>query len=189
MFGQKSALRGCQSVGESRAVTISKPLSQDLIEEARRQWIEHGWDEAADGMALVTSIMRIQQIYLARVNSVLRPLDLTFARFELLTLLSFTHSGALPMNKIGVRLQVHPTSVTNSVDRLEDQGFVQRRAHATDRRTTLVEILPSGRRILQKASIVLNESVFAHPGISGAEAKELFHLLRVLRMDEGDFDI
>jgi DNA-binding MarR family transcriptional regulator len=169
-------------------VAPSKPLDFDPIEEARRQWNEHGWRAAADGMALVTSVIRAQQIYLSRIDAELRPLDLTFARFEILTLLSFTRSGSLPMSKIGVRLQVHPTSITSSVDRLEDQGLVRRRAHDTDRRTTLVEILPAGRRILKKATAALNERVFAVPGVSKKETDALFTLIKSLRAAEGDFE-
>lgn len=165
----------------------SKPLKFDPVEEARRQWSEHGWSDAADGMALVTSVFRAQQIYLARIDAELRPLNLTFARFEILTLLSFTRSGSLPMSKIGARLQVHPTSVTSSVDRLEEQGHVRRRAHKTDRRTTLVEILPPGRRVLKKGTVALNTQVFAKPGVSRNDARALFSLLKELRAGEGDF--
>ena len=55
-----------------------------------------------------------------------RPYGLTFARFEALALLSFSRRGALPLGKIGDRLQVHPTSVTNTVNRLERDGLVRR---------------------------------------------------------------
>ncbi len=139
-------------------------------------------------MALVTSVIRAQQIFLTRIDAQLRPLDLTFARFEILTLLSFTRTGSLPMSKIGVRLQVHPTSITSSVDRLEDQNLVRRRAHDTDRRTTLVEILPAGRRVLKKATAALNDKVFTAPGVSKKETDALFSLLKSLRAAEGDFE-
>jgi len=169
-------------------VVSSKPLDFDPIEEARRQWREHGWVASADGMALVTSIIRAQQIYLSRIDAELRPLDLTFARFEILTLLSFTRSGSLPMNKLGARLQVHPTSITNSVDRLEGQKLVRRQAHETDRRSTLVEILPAGRSILKRATVALNDRVFAVPGVSKDDTTALFSLLKTLRAAEGDFE-
>ena len=42
------------------------------------------------------------------------------------------------MKIIGSRLQVHPTSVTNAVDRLEDAGLVTRATHPDDRRAYLV---------------------------------------------------
>ena len=121
-----------------------KSLDFDPIEEARRQWRAHGWPGAAPGMAAVTSIMRAHQIYLARVDSALRPFDLTFARYELLMLLSLSRTGALPLSRVGARLQVHPASVTNAVDRLEAQALITRLPHPTDRRTTLAKILPEG---------------------------------------------
>jgi DNA-binding MarR family transcriptional regulator len=168
-------------------VATSKPLDFDPIEEARRQWVAHGWSSASHGMAVVTSVFRAQQIYLARIDVALRPFELSFARFELLTLLSFMKSGSLPMNKIGVRLQVHPTSVTSTVDRLEIQGLVRRRAHPTDRRMTLVEILPAGRRTVKSATRALNEKVFVAPGLSANDAESLIEILRDLRVVEGDF--
>ncbi|MGC8462627.1 MAG: MarR family winged helix-turn-helix transcriptional regulator [Acidimicrobiales bacterium] len=168
-------------------MAATKALSFDPIEEARRQWVDHGWVDAADGMAVVTSIMRAQQIYLARIDAVLRPFDLTFARFELLTLLSFTRSGSLPLSKAGARLQVHPASITNAVDRLETQGFVRRTPHQTDRRTTLVELLPAGREVLAKATADINRLVFDAPGLSTTEARRLFALLRRVRAAAGDF--
>jgi len=156
-------------------------LNFDPIEEARRHWIEHGWSEAADGMAFIASVMRLQRIFSARVDLVLRRFDLTSARFELLMLLSFTHTGALPMNKASTRLQVHATSVTGTVDRLETQGYVRRLPHGTDRRTILIEILPAGRRVLAKAALALNKEVFEHPPISTDDAAKLFDYLGTRR--------
>src|SRR4051812_23002620 len=109
--------------------TTAPGLGFDPIEQARQQWVEAGWDAAADGMAAVTSVMRAHQIVLARVESTLKPLGVTFARYEVLMLLWFSRRGSLPMKVIGSRLQVHPTSVTNAVDRLEDAGLVTRSTH------------------------------------------------------------
>jgi DNA-binding MarR family transcriptional regulator len=173
---------------EGLVVAPSKPLNFDPIEEARRQWIAHGWGHAADGMTVVTSVFRAQRIYLARIDVALRPFDLTFARFEVLTLLSFTKGGSLPMSKVGSRLQVHPTSVTSTVDRLELQGLVRRMPHETDRRTTLAEILPAGRRTLGRATTALNERVFSDLGVSSTDAKVLFTIVRELRASERDFE-
>src|SRR5579863_5704301 len=106
----------------------------DLIAEARRQWLAH-WDaDAVPSMVAVTSIMRVHQILLARLNRLLVPWELTFARYEALMLLFYSRRGALPLGQIGSRLQVHPTSVTNTIDGLERLGLVVRRAHERDRR-------------------------------------------------------
>lgn len=162
-------------------------LPVDPIAEARRQWAEHGWADAADGMAAVTAIMRTQQIILARIESVLKPLGVTFARYELLTLLSFTRNGALPMNKASARLQVHPTSVTNAVDRLQASGFVRRVAHPSDGRATLVEITAAGRAVVLTATERLNSEVFSTLGIQQSDVTSLIAILADFRRDAGDF--
>ena len=100
-------------------------LPFDPIAEARRQWVAHGWGEH-NTMAAITSVMRVQQLLLNQIERVLRPFDLTFARYEALVLLHFSRRGSLPLGKIGERLQVHPTSVTNIIDRLERQELVRR---------------------------------------------------------------
>src|SRR3954464_1977409 len=116
------------------------PLRIDPVAEARRHWEERWGAEPSRPMAAVTSIMRAQQVLMARLNELVRPHGLTFPRYEALVLLSFTRAGALPLGKIGERLQVHRTSVTNIVDKLEADGLVRRVPHAEDRRATLAEI-------------------------------------------------
>ena len=158
----------------------------DPITEARRQWAAHGWDDVADGMAALTSVMRAQQLLLARCDAVLADFDLTFARYELLALLSFTRHGELPLGKAGVRLQVHPASVTNAVNRLVDAGLVEKRPHPTDGRGTLASITDEGRRVVAAATARLNAEVFGALGLSDAEARKLTALLRKVRAASGD---
>jgi DNA-binding MarR family transcriptional regulator len=166
----------------------SPRLRFDPIAEARRQWEAHGWQEAAAGVAAVTSIMRAQQVFQAQVDEVLRPFALTFARYELLMVLSFSREGAMPLSKLGDRLQVHPTSITNAVDRLEAQGLIRRRPHDSDRRMTMAELLPEGRALAQSATVALNSVVFEEPGLTRDDLEKLFQLLRNLRIAVGDFE-
>src|SRR3954454_8831498 len=136
------------------------PLRIDPVAEARRHWEQRWGDEPARPMAAVTSIMRAQQVLLARLNELLGPLGLTFPRYEALMLLSFTRSGALPLGKVGERLQVHRTSVTNIIDKLEADGLVRRVPHEADRRTTLAEITDAGRDVALRATELLNAECF-----------------------------
>ena len=167
---------------------MARPLRFDPIAEARRNWLANGWDESADGMALITSVVRVQQIFLARIERTLTPFGLTFARYEVLMLLTFTRTGQMPLGKIGQRLQVHPASVTNVIDRLEVDGLVRRRAHPTDQRTTLASITAKGRRVAAAATEVLNADVFAHVGPPPDQLVELCDALTDLRRAAGDFD-
>src|SRR5687768_6415326 len=139
-------------------------------------------------MAAATSIMRAQQIVLARVDEALKPFGLTFARYEALVLLTFSRRGSLPLGKMGERLMIHPTSVTNIVDRLESAGLLRRVPHATDRRTTLAEITDEGRQAVEQATEAVNTVAFALGGLSERELEQLIRLLRKLRLSAGDFD-
>jgi DNA-binding MarR family transcriptional regulator len=159
---------------------------RDPIREAHRQWVAHGWADAADGMAMVTSVVRVQQLLLERIDAVLRPLGLTFARYEVLRLLSFASSGAMPMTRMGSLLQVHPTSVTSAVDRLEGQGYVVRSRRDDDRRVVLATITEAGRAVVEDATAGLNASVFEDHGLSAAQLADLTALLGVLRARGGD---
>jgi len=163
------------------------PLTFDPIEEAARQWQAHGWADAADGMAAVTSVMRAQAILLARAEAVLRPFGLSFARYELLTLLSFTQRGTLPMAQAGTLLQVHPTSVTNAVQRLEKAGLVRREPHPGDGRAVLIQITEQGRGLAAEATKHINADLFTQLGLPDHLLRTLFSVLRDLRREAGDF--
>ena len=80
--------------------------------------------------------MRVHQMMTRRADQVLAPLDLTFARYELLVRLYF-REGSLPLTQLGKELQIHQTSITSLVDRLEKQGLIKRTPHPTDRRSTI----------------------------------------------------
>lgn len=163
--------------------TNARPL--DPIAEARRQWIAHGWEEAAAGMAAVTTITRVQQILAGRVEETLAPLGLTFARFEILRLLGFTRLGRLPMGKISDRLQVHPASVTSAVKRLETDGLITRHVSDDDNRIVLAAISDQGRALLIPATRAVNE-VFSGIGLDDDKVDELIALLDPIRHAAGD---
>ena len=164
--------------------TLPRP---DPIELARRNWIDAGWSDAADGMALVTSVMRVQQLFLARVEALLRPHGLTFARFEVLRLLAFTRQGVLPVGKVGERLQVHPASVTNAVQRLEEAGLVERRTNPDDGRSVLAQITERGRELVERCTELLNREVFADLPIDAEATARVVGGLDALRYEFGDF--
>ncbi len=164
-----------------------RPGKLDPITLARANWERAGWGEVADGMVAVTSVMRAHQILLARVETALRPYDLSFSRFELLRLLAFSSKGELPITKASDRLQVHVTSVTHAIRRLESDGLVKRLPHPTDGRTTLVRLTELGRSTVEDATETLNKDVFADIGISADESRSLATSIETLRRHAGDF--
>jgi DNA-binding MarR family transcriptional regulator len=160
-------------------------LAFDPVLRAQERWRER-WD-ADDSMAVATSVMRVQQLLLATYDEALRRHGLTFARYEALVLLSFSRSGWLPLSKIGERLMVHPTSVTNIVQRLEQAGLVQRTPNPRDGRGTLAGLTDAGRRVVESATADLVGLDFGLQALDATERRELFGLLRKVRVAAEDF--
>jgi DNA-binding MarR family transcriptional regulator len=160
-------------------------LPFDPIDEAARQWGTH-WDRVP-AMHAVTSLMRVQQLVIGRLDAILRPHGLTFARYEALVLLVFSSRGSLPLGKMGERLQVHPTSITSIIRRLEAAGLVERRAHPDDGRAVLAEITDRGRELVEAATKDLVAADFALGSLTDRDLRSLSDLLRPIRKAAGDY--
>jgi DNA-binding MarR family transcriptional regulator len=168
---------------------VASPISaadapSDPIAEARRQWVKHWGRAPAPSMSAVTSLMRVQQILMTRLNLLLKPYGLTFPRYEAL----MSRRGALPLGKVGARLQVHPTSVTNLIDGLERAGLVRREPHAQDRRATLAIITERGAEVADAATAVLTGAKFGTAPLRAGDLETISRILRELRADEDGFD-
>jgi len=166
--------------------SLSLVLGFDPIEEAQQNWVRAGW---GDGVAMVaaTSITRAHQILLGRINAELAEHGLTFSRFEVLALLYFARERALPLGKIGARLQVHPTSVTSLVDRLVDDDLVERIPHPSDRRTTLAELTDSGAVAVVECAQRLERIGFGLAGLDVDDEQALSAVIATLRVTAGDW--
>ena len=159
-------------------------LPFDPIERAGQTWEQRFGPASA--MRAATSVFRVQQILLARFDEVLRPYELTFARYEVLVLLTFSRTGELPLKVIGSRLMVHPTSVTNAIDRLVAAGYVRRRPNPDDGRGVLAGITDAGREVVGTATAALMALDFGLGDLSEDERIALFDILRRVRLGAGD---
>ena len=159
-------------------------LPFDPIERASQIWSQRVGDASA--MKAATSIMRVQQLLSQALEGALRPHGITFARYEVLVLLSFSKSGELPLSIIGDRLMVHPTSVTNAIDRLVAQGLVNRREDPSDRRRVLAALTPRGAAVIKAATRDLMTIEFGMQDLSEEERTGLYETLRFTRGRLGD---
>jgi len=162
-------------------------LDFDPIAEAAGNWHRKDWP-AVDAMTAATSITRAHQILVGRIDAALAPLGLNFSRFEVLALLDLSREGQLPLGKIGDRLQVHPASVTNTIDRLERDGLVRRERHPADGRTRLGVITAVGRRSANAGAAALGEIEFGLEGMGVAARNRTVESIRELRAAAGDYD-
>jgi DNA-binding MarR family transcriptional regulator len=166
-----------------------EPAPFDVVEASRRVWERH-WDPgAASGMAVFTAILRSYQLLADEVERVMRSHDLTFARYEVLTWLMTDPESSLTLSWISKTLRIPPATVTNIIDRLEQDKLVRRVAHPSDARTTLAVITPRGRRVASAATEDLNGTVYERIGLSEAQRRELTDLLAQLRVSGKEFDV
>ncbi len=163
---------------------MPQPLAYDPVEASRERWIEQGWANRAAGMAAVVSVMRAEQIFLNRAATILRPLGLTFARYQVLGMLRWAEP--LTLGAVGHRLWITPATVTSAVDRLEKAGLSRRVAHPTDARATLLEITAEGRLRFDRAVEKLNAELFGSVGLDDDELDLLVALIGKIRAAEGD---
>jgi len=161
-----------------------RPLPLDPIAVAREHWTNR-WG-VGEHMAAATSVIRVQQMLLATIEDALRPFGLTFASYEALMLLSFSRTGELPLGRMSERLMVHPASVTNTIDRLEQRGLVRRRPDPSDRRRVFAGITSEGRDLAAAATEPLNGVSFGLAALSDDDAHRLNGLLRTVRDAGGD---
>ncbi|MBS42181.1 MAG: MarR family transcriptional regulator [Nocardioides sp.] len=160
-------------------------LPFDPIDEAARQWGQR-WD-GVPAMHAVTSLMRVQQLVIARLDAILKPHGLTFARYEALVLLTFSSRGSLPLGKMGERLQVHPTSVTSIARRLAEDGLIERQQSPDDGRAVLATITDAGRDLVEKATQDLVAADFGLGALDEQQRGAVSELMRPVRHDAGDF--
>ncbi len=179
---------GARPGGRGAAYSAVVALPFDPIRRAAALWrARWGPDAQVPAMAAATSIMRVQQALLADFDAIVGVHGLTFARYEVLVLLAFTRGGRLPMSTVGERLMVHPTSATNTVQRLAAAGLVERLPNPRDGRGTLAAITDRGREVMEAATSDLVDGGFGLGMLTPAEQDRLFDLLRTVRAARGDF--
>jgi DNA-binding MarR family transcriptional regulator len=166
---------------------VTRKVDRDPILEAYHLWNASGWDDCAAGVTAVTSLMRVHQMVTRRADQILAPIDLTFARYELLVRLYF-QDGSLPLSQLGKVLQIHQTSITSLVDKLQSQGLIERVPHPTDRRSTIARMTPAGRTLTEKAIKLLNAQLFGDLGLTDGEERLLIGLLMRIRRSWNDIE-
>ncbi len=184
----RQGAKGSQKVPYSSAMPF-QVAPFDVVEASRRVWLERWEPEAASGMAVFTAILRSYQLLSDQVNGVMRRHDLTFARYEVLAWLATDPESALTLSWISKTLRIPPATVTDIIDRLEDERFVRRVPHPKDARTTLAVITARGRKAAMDATQDLNATVYERIGLPESQRDQLVDLLAVLRANGNEFDV
>lgn len=99
-----------------------------------------------------------------------------FAALELLL-----HKGPQPVNTIGKKILLTSGSITTTIDRLAAKGLVRRTPSPSDQRIRLVQLTPSGEKLISCA-FTQHRKDMEQPAatLSPSERRQLLRLLKKL---------
>ncbi|WP_193080145.1 PH domain-containing protein [Brevibacterium aurantiacum] len=153
----------------------ASPALNDPVSMAASAW-EMRWPER-DRMQTATELMRAHRFLIDSLDEKLRPLGLTYARYEALLLLFFDQRGALPLVELTDQLQVDTSSSFSTVRWLEDNDLLERALEPGDDGEVFAEITPKGRALTDRASQIVADARFGLDTMSDAECRQLTNLL------------
>ncbi|MFJ2758831.1 MarR family winged helix-turn-helix transcriptional regulator [Nocardioides sp. NPDC087217] len=155
-------------------------LDRDLIEVTQQEFERRGAHSHRQ-LAVSLEVERINRLVQVAAQPALAAENLTFAGWQALTALSFHPAKQMPTAKLALRVAAHPTTITRTVDRLERSKFV-RRSQGSDRRVTVVTLLPAGEAAQEAVATALDSSEFGLAGVPADSLDELAEMLRKVRM-------
>jgi MarR family transcriptional regulator, organic hydroperoxide resistance regulator len=107
--------------------------------------------------------------------------DLPLSRFEPMQVIA--RHPECRVQDIAAELAITTGGVSKLVDRIEACGHCRRRTNPQDRRSSIIELTPAGRRLLAKATTVFENELAARltNAVSEQQAEQLIRTLRRLR--------
>lgn len=138
-----------------------------------RYYIEKEQDEASKLLSSLQNAARASRTEMARK---LLPTGLHAGQESVIELL-MVQDGQTP-GQIAGKLGVRPPTITKTISRLQEQGFVERRASADDARQICVFLTDEGRAVVEEMSQAIRQSEKrALNGLKKKERKQLGKLL------------
>lgn len=163
-----------------------KTSAPELITETDPlEWVSSHWpyDELGEptGMIAMTSVFRLREVIASAVELELNKSGITTTDYLTLMTIRLSKDGVRPLSHIARAMMVHPTTVTQAIDRLELRKLVKRQPHPTDRRTTLATLTAAGQRMCREGTDSLREIEFGMPGVGAAELYTLISVIAPIR--------
>lgn len=183
----RAANASSRAASPSGAAFLAAPF--DVVEASRRVWLKRWEPEAASGMAVFTAILRSYQLLNDQVNGVMKRHGFTFVQYQVLAWLETDPESSLTLSWISKTLRIPAATVTDIIDRLENDRLVRRVPHPSDARTTLAVITAKGRRAAVEATQELNTTVYQEIGLTEDQRGQLVDLLAQLRANGNEFDV
>jgi DNA-binding MarR family transcriptional regulator len=115
--------------------------------------------DEADDLPLVHWIKRAFLALSGHVNDLLRPHDLTYSQWQVLSFVARHTDGAATQKELQCWLKVEAATLTGVVDGLVRRGWLTRAESADDRRVKQLALTPEGQAAYEAVSPWLSRAV------------------------------
>ncbi len=130
---------------------------------------------------LIEQFREIQPKFSRLYTRMLAESKLTQPQYAVLLELLQSAPKPMPMTAISCKLHITKPAVTNLADKLEKSGYLKRISHPSDRRVSLLQLQPSGKRAAEKMRTgFLNVMMKAVGQFSQSERKTIQRFYSVL---------
>jgi DNA-binding MarR family transcriptional regulator len=123
-------------------------MSTDPIEDSYESWIEHEW-EGPEHMAAFMSLLRVHRLVVDRVHAVLARWNLSITEHACLVYLAMSEGERQTLGKIAERTMIGAGRCNYMINKLEEAGYLRRKPHPSDGRTTYAVLTAKGRRAVR----------------------------------------
>ncbi|MDB5998409.1 MAG: MarR family transcriptional regulator [Rhizobacter sp.] len=140
------------AVTPTPVLVISHVPEHDLVGRGIKQWRTERPDLDSSGKAVVGRLLRLEEVVLRAINSVLQPFGLKYQEYAVLATLRV--AGApyrLSPSRLQATLLFTSGGLSNLLKRLEREGWVRRSSDPKDGRGVLVKLTPKGLRLADEA--------------------------------------
>jgi DNA-binding MarR family transcriptional regulator len=132
---------------------------QDLVGRGIQQWRAERPDLDSAGKAVVGRLLRLEEVVLRYINSVLQPFGLKYQEYAVLATLRVSGPPfRLSPSRLQATLLFTSGGLSNLLKRLEQEGLIKRSTDPADGRGVLVRLTVKGHRLVDAAMPVHAEA-------------------------------
>ncbi len=155
-------------------------MNEDHVDHVLEQWKKEKPEIDPSSMAVVGRLLRVKNFLSLNLQTAYKEYSLNIGEFDLLaTILRSGKPYALTPNQLLSSLMLSSGAMTNRIDKLESRKLVHRRSNPLDRRGTLVQLTPKGRKLISEVINTHIESCDKFlQGINKSEQEVLATLLK-----------
>ena len=131
---------------------VPSTLQRDLIDEGIEMWRNERPDIDSSAKAIVARIIRLRELIHDSINESLQSVHLKFPSYLVLAMLRASGEPyELSSKKLKRTLMITSGGMSNLLDRLERQRWIERLADPYDGRSLIVHLTDSGKRLADEA--------------------------------------